>query len=102
MKRAQLGHPDAIDSKRAPASAWIDYASSAASRGDVGELQRGARARLSERSQSPDAADEERVDAGGALAIEAAEGASSRVRLGVVYWAIKRRRRGASRETARE
>ena len=58
-----------MSSRRAPASAWLDYALAATLQGDASERQRGARARLSERSQAPD---EERVATGRASPLEAA------------------------------
>ena len=42
-KQARLAHPDAMDSKCAPTSAWIECILSAIFQGDVSEFQKSAR-----------------------------------------------------------
>ena len=71
LKQAQLTNPDAMDSKYTPTSVWIEYILSAIFQGDIAEYQKSVRTRLNEYSQAPDVTDEEYIETGRALVIEA-------------------------------
>ena len=71
IKRARLSNPDAFDSRFTPTEVFLEYILSAIYHGDKSEYQKSVRTRLNEYSESPDTTDEEYLDVGRALLMEA-------------------------------
>ena len=72
VKRARIKYPDAFDSKFTPTGVFIEYIFSAIFTGDKSDYQKSVRTRLNEFEQLPDVTDEEFIEEGRELLMEAA------------------------------
>ena len=72
VKRARIKYPDAFDSKFTPTGVFIEYIFSAIFTGDKSDYQKSVRTRLNEFAQFPDVTDEEFIEEGRELLMEAA------------------------------